>query len=257
MVVAPGFRTALTGIIFLLKSGIPWEMLLLELGCSSGVTCRRRLRDWQEAGVWDRLHRELLDRGGEADQIDWSRASLASARIPANGGGGLTGPNPTDRCKPGAKRHSVVERGGHALATLVTAANRHDSVVFAELLDAILPITRANGRRKRPGKLHADKGYDIPRCGAAISGSVSPTRASTPAHGSAGIAGWSNARWPGSTGFGGRRSGLNAGVIFTKHSSLSPVIPSASIPSKTGLKGAAKSVCKARHPPVAAIPLLL
>lgn len=76
-------RAALTGIIFVLKSGIPWEMLPLEMGCGSGVTCWRRLRDWQEAGVWDRLHQTLLDRLGEADQIDWERASLDSASVPA------------------------------------------------------------------------------------------------------------------------------------------------------------------------------
>src|ERR671920_527797 len=79
-------RAALTGIVFVLKSGIPWEMLPQELGCGSGVTCWRRLRDWQAAGVWDRLHRALLDRLGEADQIDWSRASLDSASIPAKRG---------------------------------------------------------------------------------------------------------------------------------------------------------------------------
>jgi len=80
-------RAALTGIIFVLKSGIPWEMLPQELGCGSGVTCWRRLRDWQEAGVWDTLHRTLLDRLGEADRIDWSRVSLDSASIPAKRGG--------------------------------------------------------------------------------------------------------------------------------------------------------------------------
>jgi transposase len=79
-------RAALAGIIFVLKSGIPWEMLPQELGCGSGVTCWRRLRDWQEAGVWDRLHRLLLDRLGEADQIDWTRASLDSASVPAKKG---------------------------------------------------------------------------------------------------------------------------------------------------------------------------
>jgi transposase len=84
-------RAALTGIIFVLKSGIPWEMLPQELGCGSGVTCWRRLRDWQEAGVWDRLHRELLDRLGEADRIDWSRASLDSASIAAKRGVRVSG----------------------------------------------------------------------------------------------------------------------------------------------------------------------
>ena len=79
-------RAALTGIVFVLKSGIPWEMLPQEMGCGSGMTCWRRLKEWQEAGVWERLHRVLLDRLGEADHIDWERASLDSASIPAKRG---------------------------------------------------------------------------------------------------------------------------------------------------------------------------
>jgi transposase len=59
----------------------------------------------------------------------------------------------------------VGDRTGIPLASLLTGANRHDSVVFEELLDAIPPIRQPNGRRrKRPAKLHADKGYDYPRC---------------------------------------------------------------------------------------------
>ena len=84
-------RACLTGIIFVLKSGIPWEMLPQELGCGSGMTCWRRLRDWQAAGVWERLHHVLLDRLGEADRIDWSRASLDSASIPAKRGATRSG----------------------------------------------------------------------------------------------------------------------------------------------------------------------
>src|ERR671939_914973 len=79
-------RAAFTGILFVLKSGIPWEMLPQEMGCGSGVTCWRRLRDWQQAGVWARLQQVLLNRLGEADQIDWSRASMDSARVPAKKG---------------------------------------------------------------------------------------------------------------------------------------------------------------------------
>ena len=79
-------RAALTGIVFVLKSGIPWEMLPKEMGCGSGSTCWRRLRDWQEAGVWEELHRVLLDRLGEANQVDWERASLDSASVPAKRG---------------------------------------------------------------------------------------------------------------------------------------------------------------------------
>jgi transposase len=79
-------RSALAGIVFVLKSGIPWEMLPQEMGCGSGSTCWRRLRDWQEAGVWEELHRVLLDRLGEANEIDWERASLDSASVPAKRG---------------------------------------------------------------------------------------------------------------------------------------------------------------------------
>lgn len=79
-------RAALTGILFVLRTGIGWEMLPQELGCGSGVTCWRRLRDWQQAGVWDRLHRELLNRLHEADRIDWSRACIDSASMAAKRG---------------------------------------------------------------------------------------------------------------------------------------------------------------------------
>src|SRR4051794_38432626 len=94
-------RAALTGILFVLKSGIPWEMLPQEMGCGSGMTCWRRLRDWQEAGVWQAFHHALLDRLGKAGLIDWSRCSLDAASLPAKAGGAATGPNPTDRGKPG------------------------------------------------------------------------------------------------------------------------------------------------------------
>jgi transposase len=79
-------RAALAGILFVLPSGIPWEMLPQEMGCGSGMTCWRRLKGWNEAGVWERLHRRLLDRLGEADHIDWERASLDSASVAAPGG---------------------------------------------------------------------------------------------------------------------------------------------------------------------------
>lgn len=78
-------RAALTGILFVLRSGIPWEMLPYEMNCGSGMTCWRRLRDWHEAGVWTRLHHTLLDRLGAAGQIDWERAALDAQAIPAPG----------------------------------------------------------------------------------------------------------------------------------------------------------------------------
>jgi transposase len=79
-------RAVLTGILFVLKTGIPWEMLPPEMGCGSGMTCWRRLRDWQEAGVWEKLHLTFLEQLSLADQIDWSRASIDSGSVPAPGG---------------------------------------------------------------------------------------------------------------------------------------------------------------------------
>ncbi len=74
-------RAALTGILFVLKSGLPWEMLPVEMGCGSGMSCWRRLRDWYEAGVWTALHRVLLERLQAAGQIDWRRVALDSASV--------------------------------------------------------------------------------------------------------------------------------------------------------------------------------
>lgn len=78
-------RVALAGIVFVLKTAIPWEYFPGELGCC-GMTLWRRLRDWQAAGVWARLHRLLLDRLGQAGKIDWSRASADGARVPTKRG---------------------------------------------------------------------------------------------------------------------------------------------------------------------------
>ena len=80
-------RQCLSGILFVLRSGIPWEMLPQEMGCGSGMTCWRRLKEWQDAGVWEQLHRVLLQRLAEANQIDWSRSSLDASSVAAPKGG--------------------------------------------------------------------------------------------------------------------------------------------------------------------------
>ena len=85
-------RKALTGVLFVLKTGIPWEDLPQEMGCGSGMTCWRRLRDWQQAGVWDSLHRRILEQLHRADRIDWSRAVVDSASVRAVLGGTSQGP---------------------------------------------------------------------------------------------------------------------------------------------------------------------
>ena len=87
-------RAVLTGIVFVLRSGIPWEMLPKEMGCGSGMTCWRYLQRWQQEGVWQRVHEFLLARLRGADQIDWSRAVVDSASVQAVLGGKKRAPTP-------------------------------------------------------------------------------------------------------------------------------------------------------------------
>jgi transposase len=79
-------RKCLNGILFVLATGVRWNMLPQQLGYGSGMTCWRRLRDWQRAGVWRRLHQVLLHELGDRDAIDWSRACLDSSTVPAKRG---------------------------------------------------------------------------------------------------------------------------------------------------------------------------
>jgi transposase len=99
-------RATLTGILFVLRSGIPWRMLPIEMGCGSGVTCWRRLREWQRRGVWKKLHRALLEQLAAADQIDWSRAALDSRSLAAKKGDAR--PAGTRRTKANRARSSIL-----------------------------------------------------------------------------------------------------------------------------------------------------
>jgi transposase len=129
-------RACLTGILFVLRSGIPWQMLPQELGCGSGMTCWRRLRDWQLVGVWDLIHFAALDWLARYGRIDWSRAV-------------------------GSKRHLICDGRGVPLAVRLTAANRNDSQEALALVDAIPPLHGERGRpRQGPACVLGDRGYD-------------------------------------------------------------------------------------------------
>ncbi len=95
-----GNRAVLTGILFVLKTGMAWEDLPREMGCGSGMTCWRRLASWQKKGVWNKIHRALLARLREADQIDWSRAAIDSTSVRAVFGGTKPGQTPRTAVKP-------------------------------------------------------------------------------------------------------------------------------------------------------------
>lgn len=79
-------RDVLEGIAFVLSTGIGWTKLPAELGYGSGWTCWRRMREWAEAGVFDRVHQAVLDRLGQEGELDWSRASLDSVSVRAKRG---------------------------------------------------------------------------------------------------------------------------------------------------------------------------
>jgi len=79
-------RQAMQGILFVLHTGIAWRHLPLELGFGSGSTCYRRLDEWQQAGVWERLHALLLDELRAAGEIEWSRAVADSSHVQAKKG---------------------------------------------------------------------------------------------------------------------------------------------------------------------------
>ena len=87
-------RAALNGILYVLRTGIQWKRLPTELGFGSGVTCWRRVRDWQRAKVWARLHLLLLDELGEAGQLDWTRVLVDTRSVPAKKGAVSSGPIP-------------------------------------------------------------------------------------------------------------------------------------------------------------------
>lgn len=80
-------RRALSAILFVLRTGLPWEDLPQELGWGSGMTAWRRLHAWQKMGVWKKIHAALLAHLQHADQIDWSRAIVDSSSLRAVHGG--------------------------------------------------------------------------------------------------------------------------------------------------------------------------
>ncbi|WP_406116004.1 IS5 family transposase [Kitasatospora purpeofusca] len=155
-----GDREVLAAIVFVATSGCTWAQLPPCFG-PSGPTAHRRFTEWSRARVWAKLHRVVLDELGARGELDWSRCAVDSANMRALKKGSLTGPNPVDRGKYGSKIHLLTERTGLPLSLAISGANLHDSQALIPLVDAIPPIRSRRGpRRRRPGKLHADKAYD-------------------------------------------------------------------------------------------------
>lgn len=130
-------RQLLTGLVFILTTGINWEDLPAELGWGCGKSGKHYLKTWQESGVWQRLHDILLEELHEADQINWSRGVADSTKARALGGGDDTGPNPTDRSKLGTKHPVLTEAQGIPLAITVTGANPADVTQLLPLVETL------------------------------------------------------------------------------------------------------------------------
>jgi transposase len=155
------YRKVLTGILFVLKTGIAWDDLPAELGCGCGKTCRHYLRLWYQAGVWQRLHAVLLAELNGADQIDWERAIIDASFVKAPCGGEDTGPNPTDRSKSGSKHHVLTDAQGIPLAATVTAANVNEVTQVLQVLTSMPAVGGKPGpKRQKPERLQGDRGYD-------------------------------------------------------------------------------------------------
>ncbi|MFF8867926.1 IS5 family transposase [Streptomyces sp. NPDC015139] len=152
-----GDREVLAAIVFVATSGCTWQQLPSASFGPSGATAHRRFAEWTRARVWAKLHRLVLDELGARGGLDWSRCAIDSVNMRALKKG-TDRPNPVDRGKYGSKIHLIT---GLPLSVGVSGANLHDSQVLIPLVKGIPPVRSRRGRRRRrPGKLHADKGYD-------------------------------------------------------------------------------------------------
>jgi transposase len=153
-------RIVMRVIWFVLTTGARWEDVPLEPGCS-GRTAHRRLRAWEEAGIWDRLHAELLRLLRKEGKLDPDTVIIDSVTVRAFGGGEDTGPSPVDRRKKGTKHTVLVDRHGVPLAIRTAGANASD---HHQIIPLILEFSKVGGKPGRPKGLpeeaYADRGFD-------------------------------------------------------------------------------------------------
>lgn len=154
-------RKVMTGIIFALRTGVPWKDLPATSDFPSGHTCRRRLLEWHHEGVWQRLMEELLSELRSRGRLNLGLSVVDSSSVRATQGGEKTGKNPTDRAKLGSKHHLLVERNGIPLSATLTGANRHDITELLNLVEKIPEIAGKAGRPvKKPKVVQGDRAYD-------------------------------------------------------------------------------------------------
>jgi transposase len=145
---------------YVLATGCRWEDVPLELSCS-GRTAHRRLRRWEELGIWDRLHLHLLTLLRRAGELEHETVVVDAVIVRAFGGGEATGPSPVDRGKPGSKHTVMVDRNGVPLAIRTAGANASDQT---QLLPILLDFPQVGGKpgrpKESPDEAYADRGYD-------------------------------------------------------------------------------------------------
>jgi transposase len=145
---------------FVLTTGCRWEDVPRELGCS-GRTAHRRLRLWEELGVWDQLHQRLLEMLRRTGQLDPEVVILDGVIVRAFGGGQDTGPSPVDRRKKGSKHTLLVDAHGIPLAIRTAPAQASD---HTQIISLLLDFPQVGGQPGRPKELPdivvADRGYD-------------------------------------------------------------------------------------------------
>lgn len=153
--------TVLRVIWYVLTTGVRWRDVPPEMGCS-GETARTRLRDWEELGVWNRVHLDLLRLLRRDGKLENDTAIIDSAQVRAFGGGDQTGPSPVDRRKPGTKYTLMVDRNGVPLAVRIAGANRSDQREILPIIEEEFPEVGGKPGRPitTPYEVYADAGYD-------------------------------------------------------------------------------------------------
>src|SRR5690242_17671362 len=120
-----GHRVIIRVLWFVLATGARWEDVPEELGCS-GRTAHRRLRAWEEAGIWDRLHADLLAALKRAGKLDLDTVIIDGVTVRAFGGGEATGPSAVDSRKKGTKHTVMVDKAGVPLVIRIADAYASD-----------------------------------------------------------------------------------------------------------------------------------
>jgi transposase len=224
-------RAALGGVLVVLRTGCPWRMLPMDLSCGSGWICWRRLRNWQVAGVWARLHERLSNWLGDDDAIDWSRTSADGLSVRAKEGE-QAGPISIDRGKPGSKYHLVVDRNG----TPASSGSRPPTLTMRRNCShSSMRSHRSSARAGGPGVLVSARPSCTPTkpttrrnfaapSALAASHPASPATGSTRASNWAGTAGWSSARFPGCSVFAASGCATHAALTCSKASCTRPAL---------------------------------